>query len=66
MGLFDYNTGESMETIDNISKRSEYNSKCADAIRTLRIFMKDAEEQLKSDIPLSTLRLILEPIGEEK
>lgn len=51
-----------METID----RSEYNSKCADAIRTLRIFMKDAEEQLKSEIPLSTLKLILEPVGEEK
>ena len=55
-----------METIDNISKRSEYNSKCADAVRTLKIFMKNAEEQLQSDIPLSTLRLILEPIGEEK
>jgi hypothetical protein len=61
---FDYNTGGNMETIDTIMDRSEYNRKCADAVRTLKIFIRNAEEQLSTSLPISTLKLIIEQTEE--
>lgn len=55
-----------METIDTIMDRSEYNRKCADAVRTLKIFIRNAEEQLSTSLPISTLKLIIEQTEEKK
>ena len=42
----------------------KYHARCAAAIDHLKLFMKDAENQLKTNIPLSTLELIVDTVGE--
>ena len=53
-----------METIETIMDKSEYNRKCADAIKMLKVFIRNAEEQLNTSLPLSTLKLIVEQTEE--
>ena len=55
-----------MESIENIMNYNEYNKRCADAIRTLRLFVANAEEQLDSTLPISTIKLVLDSINEER
>ena len=50
----------------NIERQSAYEKKCADAIRTLKLFIKNAEDQLESTLPISTLHLIVDSINEEE
>lgn len=54
-----------MATIETVIDENNYNRRCADAIQTLKLFMRNAEEQLESSLPLSTLKLIVDSIGEK-
>lgn len=53
-----------MNTMDNIMALNKYNERCAEAIRTLRLFIRNAEEQHETKIPISTLNLVLNSIKE--
>lgn len=50
---------------NNAMRNCEYEKKCADAIKMLKVFIKNAEEQLETSLPLSTLHLIVDTIEEE-
>lgn len=54
-----------MATIQTVIDENNYNKRCADAVKALKLFMRNAEEQLESSLPLSTLKLIVDSIGEE-
>ena len=43
---------------------NNYNEKCAEAIRTLKLFIRNAEEQHETKIPITTLNLIIGAIEE--
>lgn len=53
-----------METIENLRATNKHNERCAMAINTLELFIKNAEEQHETKIPISTLKLILGAIKE--
>lgn len=54
-----------MPTIQTVIDENNYNKRCAEAIQTLKLFMRNAEEQLESSLPLSTLKLIVDSIGDQ-
>ena len=58
----DYITGGVMYTIEK--ETDKHNEKCAEAIRTLKLFIRNAEEQHETKIPISTLKLVLGSIEE--
>ena len=41
---------------------NRYNAKCRAAIDTLKLFVEDAEQQLHTNMPLSTIKLILKGV----
>lgn len=53
-----------MNTMENITAISRYNERCAEAIRTLKLFIKNAEEQHETKMQISTLKLVLGSIEE--
>lgn len=53
-----------MNTMENIMALNKYNERCAEAIRTIKLFMRNAEEQHETKIPISTLKLVLGSIEE--
>ena len=54
-----------METMENIMIANKYNERCAEAIRTLKLFIRNAEEQHETKVPISTLKLVLGAIDQE-
>lgn len=53
-----------MNTLTDFTKVNEYNKRCADAIKTLKLFVKDAEQQHETRIQISTIKLIFGSIEE--
>lgn len=47
-------------------KINRHNERCAEAIRTLELFIADAEQQHETRIPISTLKLVLGSINEQE
>lgn len=54
-----------METIESMMNANRYNEKCAEAIRTLKLFIRDAEEKHETKVQISTLKLVLGSIDAE-
>lgn len=54
-----------METIESMINANRYNEKCAEAIRTLKLFIRDAEEKHETKVQISTLKLVLGAIEQE-
>lgn len=52
------------QTQDYYLEQLKYQIRCTEAIDHLKLVMKDAEKQLKTNIPLSTLELIVDTVGE--
>lgn len=50
----------------NFHEELEYNARCHAAIETLKLFIKDAKQQLKSSIDIKTLELIVETVDLKK
>ena len=50
----------------NYQDEFAYNQRCARAIESLKLFMADAKNQLKSNIDLSTLELIISTVDGPK
>lgn len=55
-----------MYTMENITAINRYNERCAEAIRTLKLFIKNAEEQHETKMQISTLKLVLGSIEEDR
>lgn len=53
-----------MQQTTDFMAELKYHARCAAAIDSLKLFMKDAKGQLKTSIPISTLELIVETVGE--
>jgi hypothetical protein len=45
-------------------KINRHNERCAEALRTLELFIANAEQQHETKIPISTLKLILDSVVE--
>lgn len=58
--------GRLMQTLSHYQRESIYNARCAAAIDSLKLFMKDAKNKAQSSLELSTLELIVETIGEKE
>lgn len=54
-----------METLDEYTKSNEHNKRCAEAVRTLKLFIRDAEEKHETKVQISTLKLVLGAIDAE-
>lgn len=52
-------------SFEEMMEDNERNKRCAAAMDTLKLFMEDAKQQLKSSIPLNTLELIVASIDKE-
>lgn len=48
-----------METIESMMNANKYNEKCAEKIRTLKLFIRDAEQKHETKLQISTLKLVL-------
>ena len=55
-----------MYTIERETAQNKHSERCAEAIRTLKLFIRNAEEQHETKIPISTLKLVLGSIEEER
>lgn len=53
-----------MNTIESTMALNKHNERCAEAIRTLELFIANAEMQHETKIPINTLKLVLGSIGE--
>lgn len=53
-----------MSTMESIMQVNKYNERCAEAVRTLKLFIRNAEEQHETRMPLSTLKLVLNAVEE--
>jgi len=53
-----------MNTIDVLLEMNRHNESCAEAIRTLELFIVNAEQQHEASIPISTLKMVLGLIEE--
>ena len=54
-----------MNTTDLLIEMNRHNESYAKGIRTLELFIADAEQKHEASIPISTLKLILGVIEEE-
>lgn len=45
-------------------KINRHNERCAEALRTLELFIANAEQQHETKIPINTLKLILDSVVE--
>lgn len=48
-----------IQTMQDFRIENSYDQKCAEAIRTIKLFIRNAEEQHETKIPISTLKLVL-------
>lgn len=55
-----------MNTMENLMALNRHNARCAEALRTLELFIADAEQQHETKIPISTLKLVLGSINEQE
>lgn len=53
---------QNIQSLNIYTEEMKRNARCAKAIDSLKLFMKDAKGQLKTSIPLSTLELIVETV----
>jgi len=53
------------ELMNSFRKEQEYNARCKAAINVIKMFVKDAERQLKSSIDIKTLQLVFETLDKE-
>jgi len=53
-----------MNTMENLMALNRHNARCAEALRTLELFIADAEQQHETKIPINTLKLILDSVVE--
>lgn len=53
-----------MNTIESTMAVNRHNERCAEAIRTLELFIANAEMQHETKIPLSTLKLVINTVAE--
>lgn len=54
-----------MQSMTNFSEELEKNARCKAAIDVLRIFIEDAERQLKTTIDIKTLQLIIDTVDKK-
>ena len=52
------------QTQDDYLAQLMYQTKCAEAIDHLKLFMEDAKNKLNTSIDISTLELIVNTVGE--
>ena len=53
-----------MNTTDLLIEMNRHYESCAETIRTLKLFIADAEQKHESSIPISTLKMVLGLIEE--
>lgn len=59
------NSNYAEELIKSYQKEQAYNARCKAAINVIKMFVKDAERQLKSSIDIKTLQLVFETLDKE-
>lgn len=59
------NSNYTSDLMSSFRKEQEYNARCKAAINVIKMFVKDAERQLKSSIDIKTLQLVFETLDKE-